>query len=299
VTNPRYSPFNIATRILLDDFDKTQVRDLVTAWCEEERHEFADRLFHWSGGHPFITQELCNKMAAQPPSEEEIDRAAAVWITEDQAFRGIRAAVRDDLALRREIECLLDGRPVTLEEGTPSDPHSRLLLLGAIKRGENRSCVIRNRLYKREFQRMRGLKDVFISYRRQSDWGLAELLEHAIKEIGLTVSRDSQLTPGQEFPVELLNKIESCHSLAVVLTPGALDRSADPQDWVRREIEHARESGVRVIPLLFNGCPPPDRTSLPERMRFLADIHAIRVDPGGVAQAAATIRAAIAPAAAP
>lgn len=64
---------------------------------------------------------------------------------------------------------------------------------------------------------------------------------------------DTQSLESGPFDTQLLKLIEqSCHFL-VVLTPDTLDRCVEPDDWVRREIEHALDFKLNIVPVYANG----------------------------------------------
>jgi TIR domain len=55
------------------------------------------------------------------------------------------------------------------------------------------------------------------------------------------------------FETAILENITARAHFLVLLTPTALERSGDPKDWMRREIETAVESQRNIVPLMLAG----------------------------------------------
>jgi len=95
-------------------------------------------------------------------------------------------------------------------------------------------------------------KTVFISYRRRDEpWALAvfgDLTQH-----GYDVFIDYDGIGSGSFETAILENIKARAHFLVLLTPIALERSADPKDWMRREIETAIESQRNIVPLMLAG----------------------------------------------
>lgn len=126
--------------------------------------------------------------------------------------------------------------------------------------------------------------NVFISYRRDDPGPLADLLAHDLKQdLGLDhVFRDTDdLRPGVEFAVEIDRRLAASPvTLALVGRRWAghdgVDRLADREDWVRREIRTAFANGGAVVPVLVDGAALPDR--LPGDLERLHQIQAMRFE---------------------
>jgi hypothetical protein len=95
-------------------------------------------------------------------------------------------------------------------------------------------------------------KTVFISYRRTDEpWGLAifqDLTQH-----GYDVFIDYDGIASGDFETVILENIKARAHFLVLLTPTALARCGDPEDWMRREIEAALDSQRNIVPLLLEG----------------------------------------------
>src|SRR5436309_8172349 len=88
--------------------------------------------------------------------------------------------------------------------------------------------------------------DVFISYRRGAADELALLLQRELQRHGVSAFLDRDLRRGV-FDDTLLRQIIEAPAFLVILTPNALDRCADEEDWLRKEIVHAIRTERNII----------------------------------------------------
>jgi hypothetical protein len=110
--------------------------------------------------------------------------------------------------------------------------------------------------------------DVFISYRRDTGAAEARLLRESLMARGVTVFLDVVDLRKGYFDEELLRRISAAPNFIPVLTPGALDRSVEAQDWMRQEIAHAIRERRNIIPVMvgefaFPSALPDDLVNLP------------------------------------
>src|SRR5574341_424395 len=95
-------------------------------------------------------------------------------------------------------------------------------------------------------------KTVFISYRRTNfPWALniyQDLTHH-----GYDVFFDYQSIDSGDFDKIILDNIRARAHFIVVLTPSALERCQEPDDWLRREIETAIDEKRNIVPLMMEG----------------------------------------------
>jgi len=93
---------------------------------------------------------------------------------------------------------------------------------------------------------------VFISYRRTNVYMARAIYQHLSAE-GFEVFFDYESIKVGDFSQIILRSIESHAHFLPLLTPSALERCTDPNDWVRREIEHAMQHQRNIIPLTMEG----------------------------------------------
>lgn len=95
--------------------------------------------------------------------------------------------------------------------------------------------------------------DIFISYRRNGGEYTAKILRDRLTEAGYRVFFDVESLRSGDFNTKLYSVIDECTDFLLVLSPGALDRCVNNDDWVRREIEYAIEKGKNIVPVMLRG----------------------------------------------
>ena len=121
--------------------------------------------------------------------------------------------------------------------------------------------------------------DVFLSYRRSSGSQLASLLKVHLQLRGLNVFLDVTGLGGGKFDDALLTTISNSLNMVTVLTPNCLDRCITDltgQDWVHKELAHAMEAGVRIVPVMDNFTWPGDEDSLPPAIKRLSSMNGVK-----------------------
>lgn len=95
-------------------------------------------------------------------------------------------------------------------------------------------------------------KTVFMSYRRKDiSWALA--VYQYLTNHGYDVFFDFTSIPSGDFEQIIISSIKSRAHFLVILTPSALDRCTESEDWFRREIETALEEKRNIIPVFCDG----------------------------------------------
>ncbi|GAB4450687.1 MAG: hypothetical protein Fur0044_46150 [Anaerolineae bacterium] len=163
ISDPERTPFNIGQRVDLADFTLEEALPLAEGFNlpPAEARQLLSRVLTWTGGHPYLTQRLCQVIAEQDQqqwSETDLEQAVA------QAFFG-RQSDQDHnlrfvhdmltkrapdpaevLAVYRDIR--LGQNPVQDEEQSPAKSHLRLA--GVVRRERDR-LIVRNRIYAEVF----------------------------------------------------------------------------------------------------------------------------------------------------
>jgi hypothetical protein len=95
-------------------------------------------------------------------------------------------------------------------------------------------------------------KTVFLSYRRtDAAWALA--IFQNLTGHGYDVFFDFTGIASGDFEGVILGNIEARAHFLVTLTPSALERCAQPDDWLRREVETAMQMKRNIVPLMLDG----------------------------------------------
>lgn len=100
--------------------------------------------------------------------------------------------------------------------------------------------------------------DVFISYRRDA-YDSANLIATRLKAEGYRVFFDLETMRSGKFNEQLYSAIEECKDFVLVLSPDALDRCHDEEDWVRKEVLHAMQCKKNIVPMLLAGFQWPKK----------------------------------------
>ncbi len=118
--------------------------------------------------------------------------------------------------------------------------------------GEGQTDTLINHLNQGEVLTPRIEKTVFISYRRTNlPWGLAIYQNLTVR--GYDVFFDYESINSGDFEQMILGNIKARAHFLVLLTPSALERCDNVDDWLRREIETALDEKRNIVPLFLEG----------------------------------------------
>jgi WD40 repeat protein len=164
IRDTRTTPFNIGHRIELTDFTEAEAVVLGQGLTRESALGtlLLKRVLHWTGGHPYLTQRLCQQLADDPQavSSHEVDRLCS------ELFLSHRAVERDDnlifvrermLRSEADVSSVLDlyaqiqqGKRVNDDD---TNPLVSILRLAGITKIQAGALRVRNRIYERVFDR--------------------------------------------------------------------------------------------------------------------------------------------------
>jgi tetratricopeptide (TPR) repeat protein len=164
IRDTRTTPFNVGQRIELTDFTEEEAEPLAAGLGRSEKVNVSllRRVIYWTGGHPYLTQRLCQAVAqdASVNSERAVDRLCQAL------FLSSRARESDDnllfvqeRLLRSEVDraTLLDlyaqVRGHKRVRDDEFNPTVSILRLSGITRVVNGYLQVRNRIYYRVFDR--------------------------------------------------------------------------------------------------------------------------------------------------
>nr|VFK54301.1 MAG: Tetratricopeptide repeat-containing protein [Candidatus Kentron sp. TUN] len=93
-------------------------------------------------------------------------------------------------------------------------------------------------------------KTVFLSYRRDTTGkAFARSIERELTHHGYDVFLDVDTMESGPWPDQIERAIPACAHFLLLLTPGALDKCDDQNDWVRREYELAARYQRNIVPV--------------------------------------------------
>jgi WD40 repeat protein len=164
IRDTRTTPFNIGRRIELNDFNDAEAAPLARGLGRDGKtaDKLLQRILYWTGGHPYLTQRLCQAAA----EDAHINNAAAIDRLCEELFFTTRARERDDnllfvrermlkseadrAALLDLYKKLRDNQRVKDDE---TNPLISVLRLSGITRVAEGLLYVRNRIYYRVFDR--------------------------------------------------------------------------------------------------------------------------------------------------
>ena len=165
MSDAKLTPFNIGERIVLRDFTLPEALAL-GAGLGPEGGALVARVHHWTGGHPFLTQSLCRRLAeAGSSTMADVDRLVAEETfgararetnvnLADVGNRVLNGYDDPDAVARYRADVLSLYESVLRGRRVPDDESNRLVavlkLAGLVSAVDGRLRV-RNRIYARAF----------------------------------------------------------------------------------------------------------------------------------------------------
>ena len=162
IQDTRTTPFNIGHRIELDDFTAEEAQVLLPGLSRTGNvaPSLLRRILHWTGGHPYLTQRMCQAAA----EDGRVRTPAGIDHVCDDLFLSNKARDRDDNLLFVRDRMLRGGsnpvelltvyasvRAGKLVRDDPANPLLNQLRLAGVVRSDNGYLRVRNRIYERVF----------------------------------------------------------------------------------------------------------------------------------------------------
>jgi len=160
----RDSPLDIGVAIPLRDFRWTELRQLAAGLgCDRESAaQVSERVWHWSGGHPYLSQKIFRGLAKKQQggfSDAVVDELVETLfltrnaIREETHLSQIARQVLGEPAGRTQRLSVYGrvrkGAEVTVDRS--SRPHRELLDSGIVVEGTDRNLAVRNPIYAQAF----------------------------------------------------------------------------------------------------------------------------------------------------
>ena len=119
--------------------------------------------------------------------------------------------------------------------------------------------------------------DIFISYRRKYGFAVAKMISELLKTRGVSAFVDLDELRSGTFDDKIIDAIASTPSFVLILTPGALDRCGDKDDWLTKEITAAVETGRNIIPVMCDGFEWPKQweNDIPDNIKLLSNYNSV------------------------
>jgi len=162
IRDNRTTPFNIGRRIELHDFTAAEAAPLACG-LGQDGQSMLDRVLHWTGGHPYLTQRLCRAVVEANPQPAARDPQLVDRLCEEMFFTRRARELDDNLIFVRasmlrndadrvgllDLYTKLGKRRPVVDDGT--NPLFSALRLSGIARMEGARLKVRNRIYARVF----------------------------------------------------------------------------------------------------------------------------------------------------
>jgi len=159
------SPFHVGQAIQLNDFSRSQLGHYANelGLPADKSEQALDRIFYWTGGHPYITQKLCRAVARatvdeHPDLDEFVDRIVRQQLLGRMATQNephlshIHRLIVGDKQREKLLNCygrLRKGVAVQTDLGAPAQ--RRLLSVGLVVLDDDGTLRPRNRIYEQVF----------------------------------------------------------------------------------------------------------------------------------------------------
>lgn len=198
IADSKRTPFNIGYRVDLTDFTPEEAAPLAGGLGEQT----LDWVFHWTGGHPYLTQRLCAHLSKNKTefTEESVGDVVRQLFEGEQGRQDNNLQfVRDMLTKRApDIQGVLriykeirSGKKVVDDDH--SIPKSHLKISGVVRR-ENGFLQPRNRIYERAFDLIWVKENTPVTTMRKLVYALSFVTVIALMVAGYFVWQDYSRT---------------------------------------------------------------------------------------------------------
>ena len=291
------SDFNVDQRIHLEDFNRTEVKQLAShlELPADLTEAVTDQIYYWTSGQPYLSQLLCNSLEKQrgriqlSTINDLVQSAVDEFFGDDPHYLERIKSLSNMPELLTYTQSIANGSRPRFSAGL-NDRHFRLAhVLGVIKAGPDGLCQIRNRICLRALEELGEISDLkqpgstqplnppglsrqsgstqpldenicdaFISYSHKDKDEVNSLLLTRLKEEGIRYSIDEEtFEPGAPLLRNITTAMNQCRKILLVLTPDSL-RS----EWVILESLLAQANDPtnrrrRLIPVVLKPCELP------------------------------------------
>lgn len=114
---------------------------------------------------------------------------------------------------------------------------------------------------------------IFISYRRKGGAALAGRISDRLSP-KYRVFFDMETMHSGRFNKQIIQAVEQCDDIILILPPDALDRCVNEDDWVRREIALGLQHGKNIIPVMMEGFEYPE--TLPPEISDIRNMESVK-----------------------
>lgn len=164
ISDQARTPFNIGQGISLEEFsrvDAVVLQEGLEATHSDQGEAIFARIYHWTNGHPYLTQKLCLVIAEEGDEHWTDDRVdemvGELFLSEEARKEANLKFVQRNILGHSQSDKLLKLYKIVLKKGEAgidddgqSPIHNQLKLSGIVK-AENGRLRVRNEIYRRVF----------------------------------------------------------------------------------------------------------------------------------------------------
>ena len=163
IKDVKRTPFNIGRRIHLTELKLEDARPVLGKGLIGIKEKMLDRIFFWTGGHPYLTQKVALTVVdagKQAWQIDDIDHIVADLFMGDQAqtddsnlqfVAGRITNSPDRTELLKLYRRIIHGEKINNDDS--SELHSKLKLFGLVKPDDENVLTVRNRIYESVFDK--------------------------------------------------------------------------------------------------------------------------------------------------
>jgi len=291
------SDFNVDQRIHLEDFNRSEVQQLVAhlELSPDLTEAVTEQIYYWASGQPYLSQLLCDSLARQKELirtsniNDLVREAVEKFFGHDlrylERFKSLSAMPE----LLTYTQSIANGMRPRFSAGL-NDMHFRLAhVLGVIKAGPDGLCQIRNRICLQALEEISVFSepkqpgstqplslpaapirpgstqpldettyDAFISYSHKDKDDVYNVLLQRLASEGISFYIDEEnFDLGGPVLRNIARAMKQSRKILLVLTPNSIE-----SEWVMFEslLTHSQDPtnrGLRLIPVMLKPCTLP------------------------------------------
>lgn len=119
-------------------------------------------------------------------------------------------------------------------------------------------------------------KRAFISYRREA-WVDARAINSGLKQMSVDTFIDVDNLRQSHFDEQIFRHIDENPNFILIVSPGALDRCNQEDDWVRKEVAYAISKNKNIVPVCIGKAEFPPKCALPQDIESIIKYQSVKV----------------------